>query len=58
MTAVIAVFGESIQNVFRYASAIVVLGEREYILPIVVVQCVEEVYRTGLFPLLFSINSH
>ena len=35
----------------RYASATIVLGEREYVLPIVVLHCVEEVYRTGFSPI-------
>lgn len=49
MIAMIAVFGESIQNVFRYTSTTITLGERQYVLPVVVLHCVEEVYRTGLF---------
>lgn len=41
------VLGESLRKASIYASTTMVLGGREHELPIVVVSCIEELYRTG-----------
>lgn len=41
------VLGEPLRKVSIYASTTMVLGGREHDLPIIVVSCVEELYRTG-----------
>jgi hypothetical protein len=50
----VSVFGVPLRKSGIYASTSVLLGGRELELPIVVVSCVEELYRTGLYqPSLF-----
>jgi hypothetical protein len=47
LTVAAAVLGESIRRASIYSSTTMVLGGREHELPIIVVNCVEELYRTG-----------
>lgn len=48
------VLGEPLRKTSIYASMTMVLGDREHELPIIVVSCIEELYRTGIYqPNLF-----
>ena len=47
MTVPAVVFGKLIREASIYSSTMMVLGGREHELPIVIVNCVEELYRTG-----------
>ncbi|CAA7269869.1 unnamed protein product [Cyclocybe aegerita] len=50
----LAVLGEPIRRASLYASTQMVLAGREHELPILIVHCVEELYRTGIYqPSLF-----
>uniref|UniRef100_A0A8H8CQH4 Rho-GAP domain-containing protein n=1 Tax=Psilocybe cubensis TaxID=181762 RepID=A0A8H8CQH4_PSICU len=50
----LTVLGEPIRKASIYSSTYVVLGGREHCLPIIVVNCIEELYRTGIYqPHLF-----
>ncbi|KDR82056.1 hypothetical protein GALMADRAFT_240517 [Galerina marginata CBS 339.88] len=50
----LVVLGESLRKASIYSTTPMVLGGREHELPIVVVNCVEELYRTGIYqPNLF-----
>ncbi|KAF8161657.1 hypothetical protein B0H34DRAFT_701973 [Crassisporium funariophilum] len=44
-----AVLGEPLRKAAIYASTTMVLGGREHELPTIVVSCVEELYRTGIY---------
>jgi len=50
------VLGEPLLKTAGYASATMLLGGRELALPTIVVHCVEELYRTGKFPLFPSVR--
>jgi len=50
------VLGELLLKTAGYASATMLLGGRELALPTIVVHCVEELYRTGKFPLFPSVH--
>ncbi|KAF8809756.1 Rho GTPase activation protein [Phlegmacium glaucopus] len=43
------VLGEPVRKASIYASTAMVLGGREHELPILVVSCIEELYRTGMY---------
>ncbi|PPQ81723.1 hypothetical protein CVT25_013447, partial [Psilocybe cyanescens] len=45
----LVVLGEPIRKASMYSSTNVVLGGREHCLPIIAVNCIEELYRTGVF---------
>ena len=47
ITVPAVVFGKLIQKASIYSSTVVALGGREHELPIVVVNCIEELYRIG-----------
>ncbi|KIM42350.1 hypothetical protein M413DRAFT_132106 [Hebeloma cylindrosporum] len=50
----LVVFGKAIRQASIYSSTMMVLGGREHELPILIVSCVEELYRTGIYqPNLF-----
>ena len=50
------VLGEPLRKASIYASTTMVLGGREHDLPIIVVSCIEELYRTGKQQIYFSCN--
>jgi hypothetical protein len=50
------VLGETLRKASIHASTTMVLGGREHELPIIVVSCIEELYRTGKQEIYYSCN--
>ncbi|KAF8131800.1 Rho GTPase activation protein [Boletus edulis] len=61
--AFVDAIGAPLEDVLMYASTVIVIGDHQYHLPVVVVACIEEltkngIYRSGLFRALPSRDRH